>query len=70
MKNILDEIRDELKDVHIETGTQGSFDRVCLRLAERLTKNTLFELGKKAGREEVQDSIKALLNIAECNCDE
>ena len=35
---------------------------------DNIAKNKIFELGKKAGREEVQEGIKNLLNIKECFC--
>ena len=36
MNNLLDIIKEELKDVHIEDGTNQAFDRVCEQLRDRL----------------------------------
>ena len=46
------------------------WDRMILAAGAVITsdKNAVFALGKKAGREEVQEGIKELLNIKECFC--
>lgn len=33
-------------------------------------KNSVYALGHKFGRQELQDNIKEVLNINECNCDQ
>lgn len=63
MKDLLNVIRDCLKDTHIEDGTNQSFDRVCIMLNERLTLNSVFTMGERSGRDKIRDGIKELLDI-------
>lgn len=69
MKDLLEIIRDELKDVRIDDGTKHGFDNVCSRLNERLKGTYVYSLGVKDGKERLRNSLKDLLDIQSCDCD-
>ena len=65
MRDLLNEIRDCLKDVHIEDGTEQEFDRVCQKLSDSLASSKVYELGFRCGQERLSDDFKTLLRIGE-----
>ena len=68
MKDLLDIIKEELKGVHIEDGTNEAFNSVCEQLSDRLTNHKMYSMGSMQGKESLRDSLKDLLGIQPCNC--
>lgn len=65
MKTMLEEIKDCLKDTHIDDGTNQAFDATCEELANRFSQSVIFTYGEKKGREDIQETMKEILNIKE-----
>lgn len=63
MKDLLGTIRDELKDVHIESGSNVSFDRVCNALNDRLSVSSVYAMGVRDGKEHIREEFRALMGI-------
>lgn len=65
MSILLETIKDALKDVHIEDGTNDSFDRVCEMLENKIKDShaSIYALGIKNGEKQCKENILTLLGV-------